>query len=87
METGRHTFKEMVRYFHAQNMSKLSEGGGVMILYSEGNAASPVWDLNYIFNCGLVSQLIHLFWLCVDISKRWCGKKSGFYDNELGQFQ
>ena len=46
----------MVGYFHAQNMSKLSEGGGVMILYSEGNAASPVWDLNYIFN-------FQLFWI------------------------
>ena len=33
------------------------------------------------------SQLIHLFWLRVDISKRWWGKKSGFYYNELGQFQ
>ena len=50
LETDRLTFKKTVGFFHAQNMSKFSEDGGVMILLLEGNVASLVWDLNYIFN-------------------------------------
>ena len=41
------------------------------------------WVRYFLLLLAHKSQLIHLFWLRVDISKRWWGKKSGFYDNEV----